>query len=114
MSKVYTFGPTFRAENSDTSRHLAECRTVEPETAFADLHANADWPRGGRPWTYWRRVSARSSTAPAREDELGMNKTVSNWYCDPRRYGSVSHAGFGLGFERTVSYMTGQLYDWHE
>ena len=42
MSKVYTFGPTFRAENSNTSRHLAEFWMVEPEIAFADLDANAD------------------------------------------------------------------------
>ena len=42
LSKVYTFGPTFRAENSNTSRHLAEFWMVEPEVAFADLAANAD------------------------------------------------------------------------
>ncbi len=42
LSKVYTFGPTFRAENSNTSRHLAEFWMVEPEIAFADLAANAD------------------------------------------------------------------------
>jgi asparaginyl-tRNA synthetase len=41
MSKVYTFGPTFRAENSNTSRHLAEFWMVEPEIAFADLAADA-------------------------------------------------------------------------
>ncbi|HKY69701.1 MAG TPA: asparagine--tRNA ligase, partial [Gammaproteobacteria bacterium] len=38
LSKVYTFGPTFRAENSNTARHLAEFWMVEPEIAFADLH----------------------------------------------------------------------------
>jgi asparaginyl-tRNA synthetase len=37
LSKVYTFGPTFRAENSNTSRHLAEFWMIEPEIAFADL-----------------------------------------------------------------------------
>jgi len=42
LSKVYTFGPTFRAENSNTSRHLAEFWMVEPEIAFADLSDNAD------------------------------------------------------------------------
>jgi asparaginyl-tRNA synthetase len=42
MSKVYTFGPTFRAENSHTSRHLSEFWMVEPEIAFADLDDNAD------------------------------------------------------------------------
>ncbi|MGK0170184.1 MAG: asparaginyl-tRNA synthetase [Gammaproteobacteria bacterium] len=41
LSKVYTFGPTFRAENSNTSRHLAEFWMVEPEIAFADLNDNA-------------------------------------------------------------------------
>ena len=41
MSKVYTFGPTFRAENSNTSRHLAEFWMIEPEIAFADLAADA-------------------------------------------------------------------------
>lgn len=38
LSRVYTFGPTFRAENSNTSRHLAEFWMVEPEIAFANLH----------------------------------------------------------------------------
>src|SRR2546425_2704724 len=42
LSRVYTFGPTFRAENSNTSRHLAEFWMVEPEIAFADLNDNAD------------------------------------------------------------------------
>ncbi|MEH6584531.1 MAG: asparagine--tRNA ligase [Halioglobus sp.] len=42
MSKVYTFGPTFRAENSNTSRHLAEFWMVEPEIAFANLDDDAD------------------------------------------------------------------------
>lgn len=41
MSKVYTFGPTFRAENSNTTRHLAEFWMVEPEVAFNDLNDNA-------------------------------------------------------------------------
>ncbi len=42
LSRVYTFGPTFRAENSNTSRHLSEFWMVEPEIAFADLQADAD------------------------------------------------------------------------
>ena len=42
LGKVYTFGPTFRAENSNTSRHLAEFWMVEPEVAFMDLAGNMD------------------------------------------------------------------------
>src|SRR5437879_7787004 len=42
LTKVYTFGPTFRAENSNTSRHLAEFWMIEPEIAFADLSDDAD------------------------------------------------------------------------
>jgi asparaginyl-tRNA synthetase len=41
LTKVYTFGPTFRAENSNTSRHLAEFWMIEPEIAFANLSDNA-------------------------------------------------------------------------
>lgn len=42
LGKVYTFGPTFRAENSNTSRHLAEFWMIEPEVAFCDLEGNID------------------------------------------------------------------------
>jgi asparaginyl-tRNA synthetase len=42
LSKIYTFGPTFRAENSNTSRHLAEFWMIEPEVAFCDLTDNMD------------------------------------------------------------------------
>src|SRR5579871_1761781 len=46
LSKVYTFGPTFRAENSNTSRHLAEFWMIEPEIAFADLADDATLAEG--------------------------------------------------------------------
>ena len=40
-------------------------------------------------------------------DELDLDKETYSWYLDLRKYGSVPHAGFGLGFERLVSYITG-------
>ena len=46
LGKVYTFGPTFRAENSNTSRHLAEFWMIEPEVAFAELPENMDLAEG--------------------------------------------------------------------
>ena len=46
LGKIYTFGPTFRAENSNTSRHLAEFWMVEPEVAFAELPENMDLAEG--------------------------------------------------------------------
>ncbi|MEE2718972.1 MAG: asparagine--tRNA ligase [Planctomycetota bacterium] len=228
LSKVYTFGPTFRAENSNTSRHLAEFWMIEPEIAFADLADNADLAEsflkgifetllserpddmgffrdridkgcierleqfvsasfermeytdaiaalegavaGGHKFEYpvswgidlqseherWlteehvgrpivvmnypkdikafymrlnddeRTVAAMDVLAPGigeiiggaqREDrldvldrrigEMGLEAEDYWWYRDLRRYGTVPHAGFGLGFERTMAYATG-------
>ena len=224
MSRVYTFGPTFRAENSNTSRHLAEFWMVEPEIAFADLSDNADLAEDllthvltrvlderendiaffqqridgkvidrmrsiidskfehmdyseaidilrqsgesfefpvewgldlqseheryltekhvGRPVVvlnypteikafYMRlnddekTVAAMDVLAPGigeiiggsqREERLDVldaqmhddvMKEELSWYRDLRRYGTVPHAGFGLGFERLLTYITG-------
>jgi asparaginyl-tRNA synthetase len=225
LSKVYTFGPTFRAENSNTPRHLAEFWMIEPEIAFADLKADADLAEAflkyifkavlnerpddmkffadridkecisrlekfvdssferitytdaiaaleksgknfefpvkwgidlqteherwltethiGRPLVvmnypkqikafYMRlnddekTVAAMDVLAPGigeiiggsqreerldvldrRMDEMHLDKNIYNWYRDLRRYGTVPHAGFGLGFERTIMYATG-------
>jgi len=225
LSKVYTFGPTFRAENSNTSRHLAEFWMVEPEIAFADLAANADLAetflkyiftallnergddmrffadridkdcltrvekfvaspferityteaiaaleRSGRTFEFpvhwgmdmqseherWlteehvkaplvvmnypkeikafymrmndddKTVAAMDVLAPGigeiiggsqREErldyldrrlaELHLDPKTYWWYRDLRRYGTVPHAGFGLGLERTIIYATG-------
>jgi asparaginyl-tRNA synthetase len=225
LSKVYTFGPTFRAENSNTSRHLAEFWMVEPEIAFADLADNAALAESLLKYVFaavlaeraddmaffeeriekgviarlqaivdkafvrmdyaeaiailekakakfefpvkWgidlqseherylaekhvggplvlmnypkeikafymrlnddgRTVAAMDVLAPgigeivggsqreerldvldARLDAAGLDRSHYGWYRDLRRYGSVPHAGFGLGFERTVSYITG-------
>ncbi|HNK86246.1 MAG TPA: asparagine--tRNA ligase, partial [Flavobacteriales bacterium] len=46
LGKAYTFGPTFRAENSNTTRHLAEFWMIEPEAAFMDLHGDMDLAEG--------------------------------------------------------------------
>jgi len=225
LSKVYTFGPTFRAENSNTSRHLAEFWMVEPEIAFADLGDDAtlaeallksvletllserhddlaffddrvekgllaklegiagsefermdysdaitileradeafefpvkwgidlqseherfltekhakkpvivmNYPKAIKAF-YMRlnddekTVAAMDVLAPgigeivggsqreerlgvldARMAALGIDAEHYAWYRDLRRYGTVPHAGFGLGFERTLAYVTG-------
>jgi asparaginyl-tRNA synthetase len=49
----------------------------------------------------------RLDVLDARMDEAGLDKTHYGWYRDLRRYGTVPHAGFGLGFERTIAYATG-------
>lgn len=225
MSKVYSFGPTFRAENSNTSRHLAEFWMVEPEMAFADLAMNAklaenllkfviehvltkyseemsffnQWvdktcitrletvlangfehmdythaitllEKSGKKFDYpvkWgldlqseherylceevvkrpvvlmnypkdikafymrmnedgKTVAAMDVLVPGigeliggsqREERLDhLDKRLAEmhidpnhlyWYRDLRRYGSVPHAGFGMGFERLLGYLTG-------
>jgi asparaginyl-tRNA synthetase len=225
LSKVYTFGPTFRAENSNTTRHLAEFWMIEPEIAFADLKADADLAeaflkyifkavleergddmkffveridkeavsrvekfvgssfermdysdaikaleKSGRRFEFpvkwgmdmqseherWlteehvgrpvvvmnypkeikafymrlnddgRTVAAMDVLAPGigeiiggsqreerldvldkRLEEMHLKKEDYWWYRDLRRYGTVPHAGFGLGFERTIIYATG-------
>ena len=225
MSKVYTFGPTFRAENSHTTRHLAEFWMIEPEIAFADLAEDArvaeeflkymfravlderaddmafiaervqkdaitrlekfieapferieysdavkllqasgkkfDFPvewgldlqteherwlteeHVGRPVVvtnypehikafYMRlnddgkTVAAMDVLAPgigeiiggsqreerldvldARMAQFGLDPAHYGWYRDFRRYGTVPHAGFGLGFERLIVYVCG-------
>lgn len=225
MSKVYTFGPTFRAENSNTSRHLAEFWMIEPEVAFADLddiaqlaedmlkyvfkavleeraddmaffaqrinkeaisrlekvvdqefvrmdytdaieilqqsgkkfefpvewgvdlsseherylaeeHVGApiimkNYPKDIK--AFYMRINDDEKTVAAmdilapgigeiiggsqreerldvfdrRLEEMGLDKEDYSWYRDLRRYGTVPHSGFGLGFERLVAYVTG-------
>src|SRR6202140_1797779 len=59
LSKVYTFGPTFRAENSNTSRHLAEFWMIEPETAFADLSEDATLAEALLKYTFEKLLNER-------------------------------------------------------
>ncbi|WP_192458629.1 asparagine--tRNA ligase [Musicola keenii] len=225
LSNIYTFGPTFRAENSNTSRHLAEFWMIEPEVAFASLDdiaalaenmlkfvfkavleeraddmaffaervdkdaverlerfihsdfAQVDYTdaitilqNSGQSFenpvswgidlsseherylaekhfkapvvvknypkdikAFYMRMNSDGKTvaamdvlAPgigeiiggsqreerlqqldARLEEMGLNKEDYWWYRDLRRYGTVPHAGFGLGFERLIAYVTG-------
>ena len=70
-----------------------------------------------RPWMYSHPVSGKlsavhsakkgSTVLERRMDDLDLDKENYYWYLDLRKYGTVPHAGFGLGFERLVSYITG-------
>ncbi|MEC7839937.1 MAG: asparagine--tRNA ligase [Chlamydiota bacterium] len=76
LSDVYTFGPTFRAENSNTSRHLAEFWMIEPEMAFADLNDNMDNVEA-----YLKYVIGYA-LEHCREDMLFFNKYISEGLID--------------------------------
>ena len=85
MSKVYTFGPTFRAENSNTSRHLAEFWMIEPEIAFADLNDDADLAED-------LLTKVLQTVLEEREDDIAFfakDLVLDRWCC---------HTGLGAGF----------------
>src|SRR6267142_5889256 len=70
LSKVYTFGPTFRAENSNTSRHLAEFWMIEPELAFADLNDNASLAEALLKFTFKSLLSERQEDMAFFDDRI--------------------------------------------
>ena len=183
---VYTFGPTFRAENSYTGRHASEFWMIEPEIAFADLEDNMElaedmikyiinyvleqcpeemeffnsfvdkgllerlnnivnseldlmlqgevtknYPKEIK--AFYMRMNEDGKTVRAmdllvpgvgeiiggsqREErydvlldrihECGLNEEDYWWYLELRKYGTATHSGFGLGFERIIMYLTG-------
>ena len=135
FSNVYTFGPTFRAEVSNTPRHAAEFWMIEPELAFADLEDYMDTAEAMTKYAirFYMRANDDGKTVAAADmlvpgvgeliggsqreerldvlekkmDELGLEKEGYWWYLELRKYGGVKHAGYGLGFERLIMYITG-------
>jgi asparaginyl-tRNA synthetase len=73
MSKVYTFGPTFRAENSNTSRHLAEFWMIEPEVAFADLSTIAQLAEDLLKYVFKAVISERADDLAFFEQRVNKN-----------------------------------------
>lgn len=63
--------------------------------------------REKRIWNCWKRGIFCKEVSLCRIEELGMARDTLEWYLDLRRYGSVPHSGFGLGFERLVMFVTG-------
>lgn len=86
LSRVYTFGPTFRAENSNTSRHLAEFWMVEPEIAFADLATDADLAED------FLKYNIKTILDDCQEDMEFFNQRIDNTLLD--RLGKVVNSGF--------------------
>lgn len=80
LSDVYTFGPTFRAENSNTARHLAEFWMIEPEMAFADLNDNMDCAEA------YLKYALKYLLENCAEDMAFFDKNVSNGLLESLRH----------------------------
>ena len=123
LSKVYTFGPTFRAENSNTTRHLAEFWMIEPEIAFADLADDADLAEGLLKHCFRRSsinagMTSHSSTNASNRPASRGSKTSSNSPFERMDYGDAIKAlesaiAKGKKFEFPVSWGT-DLQSEHE
>jgi len=99
MSKVYTFGPTFRAENSNTSRHLAEFWMVEPEVAFADLQQDADLAED-----LLKHLSSR--VLAEREDDMAFFRQHINPTVIDRLQGVVDSAFARMDYSEAIDILT--------
>ena len=86
LGKVYTFGPTFRAENSNTPRHLAEFWMIEPEMAFYDLTDNMDLAEA-----FLKRIIARRAGALRRGHEV-LRRSASTRTCSTRLENVLNNA----------------------
>src|SRR5439155_1259236 len=116
LGKVYCFGPTFRAEKSKTRRHLTEFWMVEPEVAYATVDDMMDLSERMITFVVQRCLERRGNELKALERDLSKLEKVSMPF--PRisydealqllrKFGSVPHAGFGMGIERAVTWICG-------
>ena len=78
LSKIYTFGPTFRAENSNTTRHLAEFWMIEPEMAFYDIHDNMELAE--EMLKYLIQYPSMTVSQPSRHISSPFTVTVPPWW----------------------------------
>jgi aspartyl/asparaginyl-tRNA synthetase len=135
LTKVYTFGPTFRAENSNTSRHLAEFWMIEPEWG-ADLQSEHErylteqyakkpvivmsYPKAIKAFYMrlnddGRTVAAMDVLAPgigqiiggSQREERSSAASTASTTPGTTTCAAVPYAGFGIDFERTLAYATG-------
>ena len=99
MSKVYTFGPTFRAENSNTRRHLSEFWMIEPEIAFADLMEDARLAERFLKYIYRALLNERS-------DDLGFMQKFVDKQCISRLENLVNAEFETMEYTEAINLLT--------